>query len=548
MGNVSNLNFRFLNAIILLNGIFLIGHGKTLLHPNYEMGNISLAVDKIELTDSAAIFDLSFYGLPGQDMRLLSDTRLLGTATKKEYRILDCKDLELDKWIKFPDEGFISSKIYFEPINENEKSIHFIEPKGWFIKGISLDESENNKIKTNISGSVEIPSTSWLLIEETGGDFRVNKSYTVPVRDGKFSYDIFTDYPRLFTIARGIEVLEGAWRHTNFWSDGENVEIKITRDDSGNTKFNVSGSDQTNRTLDYIDRYQNKIDSFLNCSPYVRDFNRMKADGSLYTEEAKMLIKQKSETKDPKDKEEVNNKIRALYEEDKMYTPEGKITMEKYYNFMDTSVLSLQNEELLFINQEIKKPSLTGLGEIYRNLKYNSPLTDRLLVIFEDNYSDFMPEHPYSILISQIANELSPVAGNKFIDVKAPDLNGNIVAISDVIKDKIAVIDLWASWCGPCRVRSKALIPVYEKYKDKGFEIIGIAREDGNTEAMEKAIEKDGYLWLNLVDLNDKLGVWSKYRAGLSGGKQILVDENGIIVSIDPTAEEVEAYLESRLK
>ncbi len=57
--------------------------------------------------------------------------------------------------------------------------------------------------------------------------------------------------------------------------------------------------------------------------------------------------------------------------------------------------------------------------------------------------------------------------------------------LSDIIKGKVAVIDLWASWCMPCRAKAKAMIPIYEKYKDRGFEIVGVAtgvQEHGSSE------------------------------------------------------------------
>lgn len=84
-----------------------------------------------------------------------------------------------------------------------------------------------------------------------------------------------------------------------------------------------------------------------------------------------------------------------------------------------------------------------------------------------------------------------------------------------------------------------AMIPIYEKYKDKGFTVVGVARENGSTKAMENAIERDGYPWTNLVELNDRAGIWSKYQAGNGGGKIVLVDRNGTIIAVDPTPEEI---------
>ena len=137
-----------------------------------------------------------------------------------------------------------------------------------------------------------------------------------------------------------------------------------------------------------------------------------------------------------------------------------------------------------------------------------------------------------------------PTPGKKYVDFSAPD--GNIVSASEIIGGKIAVIDLWASWCGPCRRHSMALIPLYEKYRDKGFTVLGVAREASSDKAMRMAIERDGYPWINLIELNDTNNIWKKYRAGNAGGRIVLVDSDGTILAVDPETDEIEAHL-SRL-
>ena len=59
---------------------------------------------------------------------------------------------------------------------------------------------------------------------------------------------------------------------------------------------------------------------------------------------------------------------------------------------------------------------------------------------------------------------------------------------------------------------------------------------------------QDSYPWLNLVELNDAGNIWFKYCVGNSGGGTFLVDQEGKILAICPTAEEVERILEKMLK
>ena len=56
-----------------------------------------------------------------------------------------------------------------------------------------------------------------------------------------------------------------------------------------------------------------------------------------------------------------------------------------------------------------------------------------------------------------------------FVDFSAPNIDGKMIVASDIVAGKVALLDMWASWCGPCRVTSKSYIPMYEKIQRQRF-------------------------------------------------------------------------------
>ena len=92
------------------------------------------------------------------------------------------------------------------------------------------------------------------------------------------------------------------------------------------------------------------------------------------------------------------------------------------------------------------------------------------------------------------------------------------------------------------------MIPVYEEFAPKGFTVVGVAREFGIPELGERAIKKDGYPWLNLLELDDRGGIWALYRIQGAMCGSFLIGADGKIVAVNPTAEEVRDYLEKALE
>lgn len=171
---------------------------------------------------------------------------------------------------------------------------------------------------------------------------------------------------------------------------------------------------------------------------------------------------------------------------------------------------------------------------------------EQCLMLYHDTLINCYPDHPVheQIATAEAAYLLQP--GKPYIDYNVLNTDGKLVPISTYIQGKVALIDLWASWCGPCRQHSIAMIPIYERYKDKGFTVVAIARER-NRQAMDNAAKKDGYPWLSLLELNDENQVWRKNGVDNSGGAMFLIDRDGTILSTSTDAEELEPIIKKAL-
>jgi len=206
--------------------------------------------------------------------------------------------------------------------------------------------------------------------------------------------------------------------------------------------------------------------------------------------------------------------------------------------------LNWQQENYIYQN-----PSLVSYYLFLEQLIYFKEYTN--LDLTKKNFkklSETHPNHPYNELASNLIKALENIkVGKKYTDFSAPDLNGNEIKLSDKINGKVALLDLWATWCSPCISKSRRMIPIYNEYKDKGFTIIGVAGEFKNTDRLVKFLEKEKWEWINLVELDRQNNIWQKYGVDGGGGGIFLIDENGLILAKDPTAEEVKNELESRL-
>lgn len=119
--------------------------------------------------------------------------------------------------------------------------------------------------------------------------------------------------------------------------------------------------------------------------------------------------------------------------------------------------------------------------------------------------------------------------GAKAPEFSGPNPEGETIALSDVM-GKVTLIDFWAAWCKPCRAENPNVVAVYDKYHDKGLNILGVSL-DRTAEAWKKAIADDGLDWnhiSNIAYFDDQIAQLYNVDAIPAA---FLLDENGVIVA-----------------
>lgn len=133
-------------------------------------------------------------------------------------------------------------------------------------------------------------------------------------------------------------------------------------------------------------------------------------------------------------------------------------------------------------------------------------------------------------------------------DFTMADMDGKMVSSKDITsKSKYTFIDFWASWCTPCRAQGRELIPIYNNYKSKGFDVIAVSL-DTDVKAWKKASQTDGYTWTNLSDLKGFESPMSKKYNIIAIPRNLLIDHKGNIVAMDLHGGELEAKLAELFK
>jgi thiol-disulfide isomerase/thioredoxin len=157
-------------------------------------------------------------------------------------------------------------------------------------------------------------------------------------------------------------------------------------------------------------------------------------------------------------------------------------------------------------------------------------------------------------LILKIESNKSTATGKPVIPFAQIGIDGTMVDVN-AYKGKVVLIDFWGSWCVPCRISHPALKELYDQYKSKGFEIIGISNEIANSNrdkkkqdiAWRKAVKEDGLSWPQILYDPAIKDIVKEYDINGYPTK-FLIDQNGkFVMRILGNSERLHAELAAKL-
>ena len=172
------------------------------------------------------------------------------------------------------------------------------------------------------------------------------------------------------------------------------------------------------------------------------------------------------------------------------------------------------------------------------------------LLRFQDEFAKYLITDSQKKRFKLLLNERAKNAkGDPAIDFKFQDANGKDVALSD-FKGKVVYIDVWATWCGPCKQEIPHLKKLEEEYKGKNIVFLGVSVDVQKDHAKWKQFLIDNDMKGVQIFAGDKVADISKPYKVKSYPRFILIDKAGRIASDNaprPSSPEIRSLLNKTL-
>ena len=216
-----------------------------------------------------------------------------------------------------------------------------------------------------------------------------------------------------------------------------------------------------------------------------------------------------------------------------------QLDMRQAQTAKDTAAMSSLREEFFELQEKSKNYNLDYIKEnpsalisafLLENVLRTNGLSNKEVRALYDSFTEEVKaSKPGQNIARELARTAATEIGAVAPQFSGPSPDGNILALNEV-KGKLTLIDFWAAWCKPCRAENPNIVSVYNEYKNKGLQVVGVSL-DRKSEDWLKAIEADGLAWNHISNLDYFNDPIAKMYGVNAIPAAFLLDENGVIIA-----------------
>lgn len=364
-------------------------------------------------------------------------------------------------------------------------------------------KGNNIQIKGNLTNPIQ---GEYIFIEELMSDLLVPVDSAIIGTDGSFKFSLSIDHPSFYLLK-----FDNSNYLTMLLEPGQEIVINAESDNL-NFPTSITGTPGTLQMISYNDKLRTTVDQISGLS-------------DIYESNIG------------------NPRLYAIMDSLDFLAQGYMADLNKFTKeYIDTNLSSLVS--LIALYQQVAPGEYVLHPE--QDLNYYIKVDSALY----PKYPDYDPvstlhgqvQEVVSQVSSMDANSPDNLIGKELSDITLPDPNGEMVSLSST-RGKVVLVDIWASWCPPCREENPNLVKVYRTYKNSGFEIFQVSL-DKTKEAWTNGITNDKLdQWIHVSDLK----YWSSVVVDEFKLEAIpanfLLDREGKVIAINLRGDELENKL-----